>query len=154
MRGLATQTDSAPTATPAMPRPSCSGSPATGRWPASIRVSVPSRALVTQTERSPVAIRSGPRPTAIGAETETSSPPKIFWATKATRITARMPAAAEQPAPRRGPRRAARPAAAGPRAVADHARSAGPGASESTRVAAGVAPWRSRAASISAPAVG
>ena len=91
-------------------------------------------------------------PTAIGAETETSSPPSSRKTAATSADEDRRRATSHRPRQRRdagGAAAAARPLGRGERRA-----SARSGLSESTRVAAGVAPWRSRAASISAPAVG
>ena len=96
VRGLATQTELSPTATPETPRPSCSGLPESRPVTESIRERVPSRALVTQTDRSPAASRSGPWPTAIGSETAISSPRNSSTAAAAaTHITARTEIASQ-----------------------------------------------------------
>ncbi len=132
-----------------MPRPRRSGLPETRPLAESICVRVPSRALVTQTERSPVASRSGPWPIAIGSETETPLPPSRRSApAENTQSTARIEIATQ------GRRRAAARRSPSDGAGGGITAVGLPGVSESTRVAAGVAPSRSRAASISPPAVG
>ena len=119
----------------------------------SIRERVPSRALVTQTERSPVGDpqravadrdRLGDRDVVAAEEQD-----------EERRAIAGDDAADGSPRPPAGRRPAAPAASSRRRAGRSPSTAVGrPGVSERTRVAAGVAPWRSRAASIRAPAVG
>ena len=125
--------------------------PTTAPRRGSIRVRVPSRALVTQTAPSPAAIRSGRRadrdrrgdgdPVAARAGAKSGDDQRRRRPPRPPAIRQRRAAGAASRSRRPPPRAAS-------------TRSAAPGLSESTRVAAGVAPSRSRAASISAPAVG
>ena len=151
VRGFETQTEPAPTATPEMPRAELqrlaeTSSPRLGVDP---RSGCRRGALVTQTASlaggDPQRRACRPRS---ASETETPSPPSRARRRRTT-------SAGERRRPRRrasaAPRRRRSRADAAPAPPADrHRRSAARRVSESTRVAAGVAPSRSRAAAISA----
>ncbi len=152
VRGFETQTEPAPIVTPETPLPTRSFE-VTRSASGSTPERVPSVALVTQTVLGPTASRSGGSATAIGSETETLSPPpnSMMAITVSIATTASPESIQTRKAPAK--RRRQRLSPTSPEGALPSRMVGFSGRSLRTWVTAGVAPWRSRAASISAPAV-